>query len=819
MAAAGMNQIPSMKSTFVTLAALLLTPLAGLFAAESPKPNILVVVADDLGYRDLGCYGATKISTPRIDKLASEGVRFTDAHSICAVCNPSRYAILSGTYFWHAKRKPDYSLYFHDGQVTLPSLLKSAGYRTAALGKWHNGFGHAPEPDWNAELKPGPLEIGFDSYFGTPRTHSEPPLVFVENHRVVGLDPADPIRVDRTPPFSRFGKMVGGTKAQAARPDERIDLIMADTAAEFFAQQTKDAPFFLYLAFAAPHVPIKPASEFRGKSEAGFYGDYIQQLDHCTGLVLDALEKYGHAQSTIVFFTSDNGGMYHRDALDSGHLCNGELLGQKTDVWEGGHRVPFIARWPGHIAAGSERLGLFSQVDIMATLAEAANIKMPEGASPDGTSELAAFTDPSHAKSIRTEAVFLGTAGFALRQGEWLYIPEQGSGGMTAPETPGKPWSQPYAKMGFVNSDVDAQGQIKPDAPKDQLYHLGNDVAEAKNLTLDQPERAESMRARLEELTRKPKAPSAKAAATALPPAAAPTLAPTLADVPYGTHPKQVLHFWKANSDKPASVLFFIHGGGWVGGNRMSGLGVLLKPVLDAGISIVSIEYRFIGEAMADGVSPPVKGPLHDAARALQFVRSKAAEWNIDKQRIVASGGSAGACSSLWLTFHDDLADPNSSDPIARESTRLLGAAVTGAQTTLDPQQMREWIPNSYYGSHAFGIMKGVKDQPPVPEAGKFAMDFDTFLAHRAELLPLISEYSPYALVTADDPPVYLFYKQPPAIGQPQKDPTHSANFGVMLRERMKSIGIDCELVYPGAPDVTHATVQEAIIAMLAGNR
>jgi acetyl esterase/lipase len=266
-------------------------------------------------------------------------------------------------------------------------------------------------------------------------------------------------------------------------------------------------------------------------------------------------------------------------------------------------------------------------------------------------------------------------------------------------------------------------------------------------------------------------------------------------------------------------VLFFIHGGGWVGGNRMSGLGVLLKPVLDAGISIVSIEYRFIGEAMADGVSPPVKGPLHDAARALQFVRSKAAEWNIDKQRIVASGGSAGACSSLWLTFHDDLADPNSSDPIARESTRLLGAAVTGAQTTLDPQQMREWIPNSYYGSHAFGIMKGVKDQPPVPEAGKFAMDFDTFLAHRAELLPLISEYSPYALVTADDPPVYLFYKQPPAIGQPQKDPTHSANFGVMLRERMKSIGIDCELVYPGAPDVTHATVQEAIIAMLAGNR
>jgi arylsulfatase A-like enzyme len=204
--------------------------------------------------------------------------------------------------------------------------------------------------------------------------------------------------------------------------------------------------------------------------------------------------------------------MYHRDALDSGHRCNGELLGQKTDAWEGGHRVPFIARWPGRIPAGSERQSLFSQVDIMATLAEAANVKLPEGASPDGSSELAAITDPSHAKFMRTEAVFLGTAGFALRQGDWLYIPKQGSGGLTAPETPGKPWSQPYAKMGFVNSDVDAQGQIKPDAPKDQLYHLGNDAAEAKNLTLDQPERAKAMRARLEELTRRPKASAAKAA-------------------------------------------------------------------------------------------------------------------------------------------------------------------------------------------------------------------------------------------------------------------------------------------------------------------
>jgi len=466
------------------------------------SPNILLIVADDLGYRDLGCYGATKIKTPRIDQLAAAGIRFTDAHAACAVCNPSRYSILSGTYLWHAKRKNDYSLYFHDGQVTLPSLLKLAGYRTAALGKWHNGFGRGlPEPDWNAELKPGPLEIGFDSFFGTPKTHNEPPFVFVEDHRVVGLDPDDPIRMDLTK--GAHGVMSGGKQAQAARPADRIDFIMAEKAGAFFAKQTKDQPFFLYLAFAAPHVPIDPAPEFRGKSQAGLYGDYIQQLDYCTGQVLDALEKSGFASNTLVIFSSDNGGVYNRDALHAGHRCNGELLGQKTDVWEGGHRVPLVARWPGKIPAGSVRKELFAQVDFMVTLAEAAGVPMPAGASPDGCGDLAAFTDPIHSPAKRTEAVFLGTAGFALRQGSWLYIPKQGSGGMTVPEQKPKPWSLSYRTMGFINSDLDDDGNIKPDAPADQLYHLDSDISEAKNLTLDQPERAQALRARLEELTRK----------------------------------------------------------------------------------------------------------------------------------------------------------------------------------------------------------------------------------------------------------------------------------------------------------------------------
>jgi acetyl esterase/lipase len=278
----------------------------------------------------------------------------------------------------------------------------------------------------------------------------------------------------------------------------------------------------------------------------------------------------------------------------------------------------------------------------------------------------------------------------------------------------------------------------------------------------------------------------------------APTPSPTVWDVSYGPHPKQVLAFWKAESDHPAPLLFFIHGGGWTHGDRLSGLGGLLPAMLKAGISVVSVEYRFINEATADGVNPPVQGPLGDAARALQFVRSKATEWNIDKARIAASGGSAGACSSLWLDFHDDLADPKSTDPIARESTRLWCAAVDAAQTTLDPQQMVDWTPNSSYGGHAFGL-------------GAFA----NFLANREKILPWIAEYSPYALVTSDDPPIFMHYGVPPGLGQDQKDPTHTSNFGVKLQEHCQAAGVECTLVYPGAPAAKWASIQEYLLDRL----
>jgi len=273
---------------------------------------------------------------------------------------------------------------------------------------------------------------------------------------------------------------------------------------------------------------------------------------------------------------------------------------------------------------------------------------------------------------------------------------------------------------------------------------------------------------------------------------------PTQSGIRYGKHERHVLDFWKAPSDTPTPLVFVIHGGGWMGGSkerlhRFADTSALLE----AGISVVAINYRLM--AHTTGVEPPVKAPLHDAARALQFVRSKAGEWNIDKSRIGAAGGSAGACSSLWLAYHDDLADSQSKDPVARESTRLWCAAVMGPQTTLDPKQMKEWTPNSRYGGHAFG-----------------KKDFAQFLAERESILPWIAEYSPYALVSAGDPPTYLLFSRAPAIGKNQKDPTHTANFGVKLQERCVELGVECEVVYPGASEIRYKSPTDYLIGTLS---
>ncbi len=274
---------------------------------------------------------------------------------------------------------------------------------------------------------------------------------------------------------------------------------------------------------------------------------------------------------------------------------------------------------------------------------------------------------------------------------------------------------------------------------------------------------------------------------------------PTIKLARYGDGQRHVLDFWKAESNKPTPLVFVIHGGGWNGGSkeRVSRF-ANVKQLLNAGISVAAINYRLIPGRVAENVKPPVKAPLHDAARALQFVRSKAKEWNIDKNRIGAAGGSAGACSSLWLAFHDDLADPNSDDPVRHESSRLTCAAVIGAQTSLDPKQMKEWTPNSRYGGHAFG-----------------KKNFASFLDQRDEITDWIAEYSPYALVSKDDPPVYLIYSGKPDVGKPQKDPTHTSNFGVKLQEHCQSIGVECELVHDGVASPKHKTTTAYLIDAL----
>ena len=273
---------------------------------------------------------------------------------------------------------------------------------------------------------------------------------------------------------------------------------------------------------------------------------------------------------------------------------------------------------------------------------------------------------------------------------------------------------------------------------------------------------------------------------------------PTHSEVSYGPHKRNVLDFWKAPSDQPTPLAFVIHGGGW-GGNSKEAIHKFVDTtkLLDAGISVVAINYRYLKQA--GELSPPVKAPLFDAARALQFVRSKADDWNIDKARIGAVGGSAGGCSSLWLAYRDDLAEPESDDPVARESTRLHCVAGIRVQTTLDPKQMKAWIPNSRYGERAFA-----------------KKDFAEFLAERDELMPEIKQYSPFHLLTADDPATYLFYKTPPNPGGNEKDPTHSANFGVGLLERCEELGVDCEFVHPRLEDVVHPTATDYLITFLS---
>ncbi|OUW19303.1 MAG: arylsulfatase [Opitutales bacterium TMED158] len=480
--------------------------------ASAALPNVVLINADDLGFGDTSCYGARLVRTPHIDRLAREGRRFTDAHSASAVCSPSRYGLLTGRYphrdnFW-GPISPKQGLTIDPSLPTLPKLFQDSGYDTAIVGKWHLGFG-SDEPNWNGDLKPGPLELGFDSYFGIPAVNSGPPFVYVENHRVIGLDPADPFEfgkesVTRKIPEKGGYKNIGGADAaHRLYVDEEIGTTFAKRAVEWIHDRDAETPFFLYLATTNIHHPFTPAPPFVGASDCGLYGDFIHELDWMVGQVLDAIEQTDSADNTLVIVTSDNGGMLHvtgQEAWQMGHRSNGKLLGYKFGAWEGGHRVPFIARWPGKIPPNTTSDYLLSQIDLFATCAAILGKSVDSTSEIDSLNQLETLTgDPG--KSIRQSLVITPNSPkhLSYRKGDWVYIPQQGSGGFQG-KKPGDHLLAGPAALEFggrINSDV-KEGKIRPGAPIAQLYDLANDPYQANNVYAQNPELVKALEQELQ---------------------------------------------------------------------------------------------------------------------------------------------------------------------------------------------------------------------------------------------------------------------------------------------------------------------------------
>ncbi len=489
-------------------------------SAERP-PNVLVIFADDLGFGDLGVYGATKVRTPNIDRLAREGRRFVDAHTPSPVCTPSRYGLLLGAYPIRGglDSKPVFArspLVFDPESTTLADVFQRAGYATAWIGKWHLGFG-TQTPDWNQALKPGPLESGFDHYFGIPVVNSHPPFVLVEDHFVVGLDPDDPLKYGKNPPntepfrekFPNFREsMTGGARAHAAYQDRRLGEQFTERVVGWIREQ-REKPFFMIYSTHQIHHPFTPAERFVGTSDAGMYGDFIHELDWSVGEILKALDELELADNTIVIFTSDNGGMLNmggQEAWQLGHRMNGHLLGFKFDAWEGGHRVPFIVRWPGRVPANSESRALICTVDLLATFAGLLDQPLGPRDAPDSLDILSTWTgDPE--TPIRDELLVEASrqGHFLFRSGPWAYINDQGGGGFTDDRVGTHLFGGPAALSwaGQENSDI-VEGRFRADAPKVQLYDLASDPKQAKNLAQDRPELVEQLDRRLQAVRRAP---------------------------------------------------------------------------------------------------------------------------------------------------------------------------------------------------------------------------------------------------------------------------------------------------------------------------
>ncbi|CAN5819613.1 arylsulfatase [soil metagenome] len=475
------------------------------------NPNILLIYTDDLGFGDVSAYGATKIKTPNIDKLAAQGLRFTKAYATSATCTPSRFSLLTGKYAWRKDgtgiAPGDASLLIPPGTTTMPSVLQKAGYKTGVVGKWHLGLGPEGGPDWNADIKPGPLEIGFDYCFMLPSTGDRVPCVYMENYRIVDLDPADPIRVSYkekvgTEPtgyenpellkmnpshghdkpiingISRIGYMTGGKKARW------IDEDMADVLTNRginFIETNKGEPFFLYFSTHDIHVPRVPHSRFVGKSGMGPRGDALLQLDWSVGELMKALDRMKLTENTLVIFSSDNGPVvddgYQDNAVTKlgGHTPAGPLRGGKYSAVDAGTRVPFIVRWPGKVRPGVSE-ALVSQVDLLASLATLTGQNITKEEAPDSFDMMNAFLGKSQkGRDHVVEHALNGT--LALVKGDWKYIePSKGP------------------KM---NKNVNIE---LGNDPNPQLYNLKNDIGETKNLAQANPKLVKEMEESLKKI-------------------------------------------------------------------------------------------------------------------------------------------------------------------------------------------------------------------------------------------------------------------------------------------------------------------------------
>lgn len=488
------------------------------------RPNIIVIYADDLGFGDLSCYGATRLATPNLDRLAARGTRFVNAHAPSATCTPSRYALLTGDYAWRASGTQilpgDAPAIIRPGRFTLPAMLKRAGYATGVVGKWHLGLGDG-KVDWNGEIAPGPLDIGFDYGFFMPATLDRVPIVLIENRRVVDLDPADPIRVDykarvgdeptgsENPDqlkfgadpehsntivngISRIGYMAGGKAARWT--DEDLTDVLLGKAVEFVTAR-KDGPFFLYFAMNEPHVPRAPHPRFAGKSGMGPRGDTILQLDWTVGELMRKLEALGIAGDTLVVFSSDNGPIlfdgYQDQAVElaGGHRISGPYRSGKYSIFEGGTRVPMIVSWPGQARAGHVSHAMISHVDLLASLASLVGQPLPADQAVDsfdlrdallGQSERGRDHVVQDTKLMVTTGATVASSGariLALRAGDWKFIR-----GSVAPH--------------------EFHGNAIGTLPRHQLYDLARDPGERHDLAAKLPERTRKMASWLDRIER-----------------------------------------------------------------------------------------------------------------------------------------------------------------------------------------------------------------------------------------------------------------------------------------------------------------------------